>query len=119
MYIGKVAEKTGASRKAIRLYEARGLIPPPERQNTYRIYSERHVFMVHMIKQAQEGGFNLTELEGLIGAVAQGNTFPLDLANRLVAQKQDAIARDMAALVDLQKRLGDLQIEMNKQFIPG
>lgn len=44
LYIGKVAEMTGASRKAIRLYESLGLISAPRRKGQYRIYSERDVF---------------------------------------------------------------------------
>lgn len=116
LYIGKVAEKTGASRKAIRLYEERGLIPAPERLHTYRLYSDQHVFMVHMIKQAQDVGFTLAELTELIGAVAKGQAFPLELANQLVAYKQDAIAREMTALKDLRKRLASLKTEMNQRF---
>lgn len=42
--IGKVAEITGASPKAIRHYEALGLLPAPHRRGRYRIYSERDVF---------------------------------------------------------------------------
>lgn len=115
-FIGKVAKKTGASRKAIRLYEERGLIPRPERLNTYRLYSDQHVFMVHMIKQAQDVGFTLAELKDLIGAVEDGNVFPLAMANLLVAEKQTVISEKIAALKSLSKRLALLEIEMNQQF---
>src|SRR5690554_5382293 len=41
MYIGKLAEMTGATRKAIRLYESLGLIPVPSRNGNYRVYSDK------------------------------------------------------------------------------
>lgn len=63
MYIGKVAEITGASRKAIRHYESIGLIPRPRRQGKYRIYSELDAFLIHMVKHAQSVGFSLKEIK--------------------------------------------------------
>ncbi len=118
LYIGKVAEMTGASRKAIRLYEERKLIPAPERLNRYRLYSDQHVFLVHMIKQAQEVGFSLAEIKDLIGAVAAGNKFPLAHANQLVLQKQKALSDQIKSLQNLRKRLNGLQVEMNQLFGP-
>ena len=57
MYIGKVSELTGATPKAIRHYEAIGLIPPPKRLGKYRHYSEKDVRLISMIKHAQKYGF--------------------------------------------------------------
>ena len=51
MYIGKLAKLTGASPKAIRLYESIGLIPIPSREGKYRIYSDKDVALVHMIRR--------------------------------------------------------------------
>lgn len=66
LYIGRVAELTGATRKAIRHYESLGLLPQVARTGNYRVYSERDVFLVHMIKHAQSFGFSLAELLALI-----------------------------------------------------
>ena len=52
LYIGKVAEITGASCKAIRHYESLGLLPTPKRRGKYRIYSELDVFFVTVRSRA-------------------------------------------------------------------
>ncbi|WP_369015287.1 MerR family DNA-binding transcriptional regulator, partial [Leclercia adecarboxylata] len=41
MRISDIARRSGASQKAIRLYEARGLLAPIPRVNRYRDYSEQ------------------------------------------------------------------------------
>ena len=43
MYIGRLSELTGATPKAIRLYESLGLIPVPRRQGAYRVYTDKDV----------------------------------------------------------------------------
>lgn len=40
MRIGEIARRTGASAKAIRLYEARGLLGAVARAGSYRQYGE-------------------------------------------------------------------------------
>ncbi len=116
MYIGKVAELTGASCKAIRLYESRGLIPAPQRKGKYRVYSERDVFLVHMIKRAQSVGFNLSELTELIAGKVKTNRFPLHIANTLFDKKRAALRQEVAALLELEQRLVALREEMNRTF---
>ncbi len=116
MYIGKVAELTGASRKAIRLYESRGLIPAPQRKGKYRVYSERDVFLVHMIKRAQSVGFNLSELTELIADKVKNHRFPLQIANALFDKKRTALRREVDALLELEQRLVALREEMNRTF---
>ena len=57
MYIGKLAELTGATQKAIRLYESMGLIPVPNRQGKYRVYADNDVVLINLIRRAQAVGF--------------------------------------------------------------
>lgn len=116
LYIGKVAQITGASRKAIRHYESLGLIPRPRRQGRYRIYSEQDVFLIHMIKTTQSVGFNLSELHGLITAKLKQKVFPLKAANSLFDNKRAALRQKMAALLELEQRLLGLQEQMNRTF---
>ena len=117
-YIGKVAEITGASCKAIRHYESLGLLPAPRRRGKYRIYSERDVFLVHMIKHAQSFGFSLMELKELVTATANAkeNRFPLQLANALFERKRAALRDEINALRKLDRRLVELTVEMNRIF---
>jgi DNA-binding transcriptional MerR regulator len=115
-YIGKVAELTGASRKAIRHYESLGLLPPAARKGNYRVYSEHDVFLVHMIKHAQSFGFSLAELHELVAATADKPRFPLKLANALIARKRVALREQIADLRALDRGLAQLLRDMNRLF---
>ena len=113
LYIGKVAEITGASCKAIRHYESIGLIPEPQRRGKYRVYSERDIFLVHMIKYAQSFGFSLKEL---VAAKVDHKRFPLELANDLFDRKRAALRDEIKALRKLDQRLVNLKNEMIRTF---
>lgn len=116
LYIGKVAEMTGASCKAIRHYESLGLLPTPQRRGKYRIYSDQDIFLVHMIKHAQTLGFSLAELKELAAAKVKKNQFPLKLANALFGRKRAALHAEINALHKLELQLVDMEREMNKIF---
>lgn len=66
MYIGEVAKLTGASLKAIRHYEALGLLGAVPRSGVYRVYAANELFLIQLIKQAQDLGFRLAELAPLL-----------------------------------------------------
>ena len=114
--IGEVAEITGASRKAIRHYEAIKLLPPPTRRGTYRTYTSQHVFMVHVIRHAQSYGFTLDELRELIGAISLRGGFPIDVGLDVVRLKRASVRRELEALRALDKRLGLLLTDIKKHF---
>lgn len=67
MRIGKVAKQVGITVEAIRFYEKKGLIEPPERNESgYREYPEDAVHLVSFIKKAKELGFSLKEIKELM-----------------------------------------------------
>lgn len=66
MYIGEVSKKTSLSIKAIRFYEAKGLINPPKRVGRYRVYQAADVDLLILIKQAKQLGVSLSQLKGVI-----------------------------------------------------
>lgn len=66
MYIGQAAKQTGLSIKAIRLYEAWGLINPPARHGRYRIYRTADIQQLLLIKEAKALGIKLTQLRDLL-----------------------------------------------------
>ena len=71
MYIGKAAQLSGTTIKAIRHYEDIGLLPQPQREGRYRVYSAQSVELLTFIKCAQQLGFKLKELQGILtGTVA-------------------------------------------------
>jgi len=115
-YIGKVAEITGASHKAIRYYEAMGLIPEPARKGRYRIYSELDIFLIHMIKTAQTVGFTLAEMKGVVNQQISSNQFPLKYANLLFDKKKEALVNNIEEIELTILSLKQLQEEMNQVF---
>ena len=114
--IGKVAKIAGASPKAIRHYEALGLMPAPRRRGKYRVYSERDVFLVHVLKHAQTLGFKLSEMKGFISEKVASRRFPLKLANALFDHKRAELQAEIAALQELLARLDAMRREMNRNF---
>lgn len=116
MYIGKVAELTGCTPKAIRLYESLGLLSAPARQGKYRVYTEHHLTIIRLIRVAQAAGFKLAEMAPLIAEKNQRQRFPLDIANLGIAAKRVQIRAEITALRALDERLVALQAEVNALF---
>jgi MerR family transcriptional regulator, redox-sensitive transcriptional activator SoxR len=68
MPIGEVAERAGMSTSRIRFYEARGLLPEPERVGGKRRYGEEVLRRLAIIDAAQRVGFTLEEIRDLLGS---------------------------------------------------
>lgn len=67
MRIGEVATEAGVGVQTLRYYERRGLLPAPPRQDSgYRTYSASTVSRVRFVRRAQELGFTLEEVSGLL-----------------------------------------------------
>jgi len=116
MYIGTLARLTGTTPKTIRFYESIGLIPVATRRGKYRVYSDRDVSLVHMIRRAQAVGFNLAELKGLVAMKAGTDRFPLAIANELIARKREKLRGDMERIKSLDRQLVELEEELNRTF---
>lgn len=65
MLIGEIAEFFGVSRKAIRLYEKRGIIKPAkvDVENGYRYYSAEQVQQLNALLELKALGFSLDEIK--------------------------------------------------------
>lgn len=65
--IGKLAQRTGITKVAIRYYERLGLIPKAMRQaSDYRLYPESTISWITFIKNAKSVGFTLDEIKELL-----------------------------------------------------
>ena len=102
MRIGELAQRTATTPKAIRLYEARGLLGRVARAGSYRHYGEADVARVLLIRQAQALGFRLAELDGLphIDTAAGWERMA-----QLVAGRRAAVAQELAQLALLEAEL--------------
>lgn len=106
MFIGKAAQLSGTTIKAIRHYEAIGLLPTPQREGRYRVYSAQSVERLMVIKCAQQLGFKLKELQAILQG-HQGDALPWERASQAIARKQEELARQMAALQKMQAGLAE------------
>ncbi|OIN50181.1 MerR family transcriptional regulator [Pseudomonas azotoformans] len=100
MYIGKAAQLSGTTIKAIRHYEAIGLLPAPQRQGQYRVYSEQSVELLMFIKCAQQLGFKLKELQEILQGHA-GGELPWDRADQAIAGKKQELVLKIARLQEM------------------
>lgn len=66
--IGEVATRAGMSASRIRYYEARGLLPEPERVAGKRRYTQEVLRRLAIIDAAQRVGFSLDEIRELLGS---------------------------------------------------
>lgn len=110
MRIGELARRTGTTPKAIRLYEARGLMGAVARAGSYRHYGEADVARVLLIRQAQALGFRLAELDGLPHI---DTTAGWERMAQLVAQRRAAVAQELARLAALDAQLAVLEAELH------
>lgn len=111
MYIGKAAQLSGTTIKAIRHYEAIGLLPAPQRLGQYRVYSAQSVELLMFIKCAQQLGFKLKELQDILRG-HQGDALPWDRADQAIAGKKHQLATQIAALQTMQTGLLEFEAQL-------
>lgn len=115
MYIGKLAQLTGATRKAIHHYEALGLIPPPRRQGRYRVYGEADVQLIRTIRCAQSLGFSLKEVTTVLKVQAATGQLPLGLVMEKIEAKRQALHNTINQALAQVRQLAQLQQELEGQ----
>jgi MerR family copper efflux transcriptional regulator len=98
--IGGAAELTGLSRKAILVYEARGLLPGASRSPAgYRLFEERDIDRLVFIRKAREVGLSLTAIDRVLDegrAVERCDTVRALARSRI--EEIDATIRRLAAI---------------------
>lgn len=73
MLIGELAERAGTSTRALRYYEAQGLLEPARAGNGYRTYAESELLVVREIRTLLEIGFGLDDIRPFIACLRAGN----------------------------------------------
>jgi len=104
--IGTLAERSGVNVETIRYYQRRGLLlEPPKPPDGYRRYPLETVKRVRFIKRAQNLGFTLDEITGLL----QLDEMKACLKTRTAAaQKLELIERKVADLSRMRRALSRL-----------
>jgi len=96
--IGEAARRSGLTPKAIRLYEARGLLPPVGRRPSgYRVYSDHDLRLLGFIRRAREVGLGLGQIRAII-----------ELRRTGAPPSEDVMAVLRSRLAELDGRLGEL-----------
>ena len=90
LIISRAANRAGVSIETIRFYERKGLIDQPQKPvSGYRTYPVETVRRIKFIRQAQELGFSLREIDELLALKAAPGTDCSDVHNRATAKLRE------------------------------
>jgi MerR family transcriptional regulator, copper efflux regulator len=106
LLIGQVAARSGVSRKALRLYEKAGILPPTRRTGSgYHVYGPETLALLGFVTQARRLGFRLDEIKRIVTLKRSGRT-PCKHVLDLVHLKLKNIEQ---ALTDMSEVRGNLR----------
>ncbi|GAA3010972.1 MerR family transcriptional regulator [Actinokineospora diospyrosa] len=100
MRIGDAAAAAGTTPRAMRLYEERGLLPPPERTLTgQRLYNDRDVARVRIIRQLLALGLTIEDVRASADRLhlIEGDTLP-EYGEGVCTKAGGIVRRRLAAL---------------------
>jgi DNA-binding transcriptional MerR regulator len=107
--IGDIALRYGMTARALRFYEARGLIRPV-RTGHARHYTPRDEHRIAMILKGKQLGFSLGEIAVMLGPIDEGNgpddlRLTCDQVSQQIAQLEEQHRVIDRALGELRRRL--------------
>lgn len=121
--IGEVAAQSGVSVQALRYYERRGLLRSATRRASgYREFDPDTVRLVRFVKQAQELGFTLEELEELLRLrkhVAESRRGAGTSVRAAIAAKLEAVDLKMRQLQAMRDALAELIAICDRSCLNG
>lgn len=117
MRIGEAARETGLTIKAIRHYEAIGLLTILEREGRYRRLSTGNVDQLRLIAHCRGLGFTLREIREVLDAVAAAKPACPDPLTMLavVERRLRTLDAQVARLQLLGKRLGAVRAYLRRR----
>lgn len=128
--IGKLARAAGVGVETVRFYERRGLIKRPTVKEGFRKYSEEDAKRIRFIKRAQDLGFTLKEIKGLLELNSNPRSTCLDVRKQTdakikeVEEKIQDLKKMKKSLETLSKACGEskkamIHCEILNCFEPG
>ena len=109
--IGQLATLTGVSAKAIRYYEAEGVLPKPERSEAmYRRYTDTDVRRVACVRSARKVDVPIAELRGLFELKTTGPS--RQHLRALVGRTVEAIDQRIADLLRIKEDLAKFETQL-------
>src|SRR5262250_576101 len=107
LLVGELAAKSGVGRKAMRLYEARRILPTPRRTPAgYRLYPPDTVHLLAFVGRARRLGLTLSEIAHIV-ALRRAGSPPCVHVRGLLEQK----ASDLKGMLrELRRILGSWRV---------
>ncbi|MGH3520341.1 MAG: MerR family transcriptional regulator [Natronosporangium sp.] len=103
--IGQAARAAGVTRKAVRVYEAKGLLPTAERTTAgYRLYDQQDVELLTFIRRTRALGLHLDDVREVL-AVRDGGVPPCAQVRDMLDDRITEIDATVAELLALRKTL--------------
>jgi len=99
MFIGEASKLSGATQRAIRLYESMGLLKV-SREGKYRTYTHKNIELIKIIKDAQSLGLNLSEIVTMLD---QQEEFDWNFVHDFLNQKYSMV-EDQIKKLEIQKK---------------
>lgn len=113
MLIGDMAERAGTSTRALRYYEAHGLLRTQRSANGYRLYHESELRVIREIKALLAVGFDLDDVRPFVACLRAGNSSgdvcpdSVAVLRRKLGEVEAGITRLGAVRLTLQTQLSE------------
>ncbi len=103
--VSEVTERTGLSRKALRLYEERGFVRPDRTDTGYRLYDDAALRRLELIRRARNLQMSTAELGEFLDIADGCCDRDFDELIALVEEKRQETERRLAELGELRATL--------------
>ncbi len=111
--IGDFARTMGLSQRAVRYYEEIGFIKPSRTNGGFRLYSERDIQLISMVRRFKELGMSLEEIRSFLSSSSDGMS-----QESMIGLKAALLARRMEFEAKINKcREGIEQLEQALEFL--
>lgn len=110
MYLNEASKLSGATQRAIRLYESVGLLTV-SRVGKYRVYNQENIYLIKLIKEAQTLGVALSDMVALKG---ENEDFDWQAVSHYLIQQQAAVEEKIKELEVQRERIKNYRISIDK-----
>lgn len=112
---GQLAKEAGVNFETLRFYEKINLLPVPIRnQSGYRVYSKDSLNRLKLIKQAQNCGFSIEEIKGILFIIEN----PLECttnSDEIIDRKMSEIDKRINEMLSMKEMLTEIKDNLNDQ----
>ncbi|WP_460401038.1 MerR family transcriptional regulator [Actinophytocola sediminis] len=111
MRIGELAKRAGTTTRALRFYEAQGLLPAGRSANGYRDYGDEHLRLVREIQTLRTVGLSLADTRPFVECLRAGHDTgdscgdSIEVYRRKLAEVDACLAHLGAARAELAGKL--------------